>query len=768
MKQLASALTGRAGERIALCDVAVSAVLQDLLAEVTVSQTYRNDEATNIEAVYTFPLPLDAVLLDLAVEIGARRLKGTVVEKGRAEEQYEDALEAGDAAVMLEEAEPGLYTMNVGNLLPQEVAKITFRYAVVHRWAGERLRFFLPTTVAPRYGRSSFAPHQEPEVSLTVENQFSLRVEICGALRDAQFACPSHRVECTREADKVVLSLAQARAVMDRDFILNVKTAQAARSVVLCGQDGEGIAALASFQPFFPGMQQLRPLNLAIVVDCSGSMSGDSMAQAKQALDGILEAMQPQDRVTIIAFGDTTRALARRTLACNQKNLDKAKRFAKSLDADMGGTEIGEALQAAYAALGEAESADIFLVTDGEVYDWQAVVRAAKQSGHRIFTVGVGSAVSEAFVRELAARTGGACELVSPCEGMAGRVVRHFARMRAARARRVAFRWPEGAQGITPAQPGAVFEGDTVIACAQFNAAALNASVVLEVETEQGEVTALELPLAASASAQPEQSTVARLAAAERLKTLDKAAGTETALRYQLVSPWSNWLVIAERPEGEKAQDLPTLRKVPHTLAAGWGGTGGVKARRAVSSADTAGTVIRSCRRAAVLPTGFPGISDIPAFLRGSHAAPSGEKCGLSRLDFLARIRRPHAASASALEISDTLRRLLALIASEPDCLDASRILDLLKEAELWDEFAEVFRLADDLGLDRESIATIAVAKLLDELLADSLGEELQDELAALQLRARQALDALDVRQSQAIEQQLEALCEHWQQQYAV
>ncbi|MBR4736192.1 MAG: VWA domain-containing protein, partial [Rhodocyclaceae bacterium] len=107
MNPQASALIGRAGERIALCDVAVSAVLQDLLAEVTVSQTYRNDEATNIEAVYTFPLPLDAVLLDLTVEIGARHLKGTVVEKRQAEERYEDALQAGDAAVMLEEAEPG-------------------------------------------------------------------------------------------------------------------------------------------------------------------------------------------------------------------------------------------------------------------------------------------------------------------------------------------------------------------------------------------------------------------------------------------------------------------------------------------------------------------------------------------------------------------------------------------------------------------------------------------------------------------------------------
>lgn len=766
MNPQASALSGRAGERVALCDVAVSAVLQDLLAEVTVSQTYRNDEAANIEAVYTFPLPQDAVLLDLAVEIGARHLKGTVVEKRQAEEEYEDALQAGDAAVMLEEAEPGLYTMNVGNLLPQEVAKITFRYAILHRWAGERLRFFLPTTIAPRYGRSRFAPHQTPEVSLTVENRFSLRVEICGALREAQFACPSHDVAFCREQDKVVISLAQERAVMDRDFILNVKAAQGARSFVLCGQDGDGIAAMAGFQPFFPGLHAPRPLNLAIVVDCSGSMSGESMAQAKQALDSILETMQPQDRVTIVAFGSTTNVFASQTLACNKVNLARARRFAQSLDADLGGTEIGAALQEAYAVLGTEASADVFLITDGEVYDWQTVVHAAKRSGHRIFTVGVGSAVSEAFVRELATCTGGACELVSPREGMAERVVRHFERMRAPRARRAVVRWPEGAQGVVPAKLGAVFEGDTVIACVQFNARALNASVVLEVETEQGEVTSLELPFAASASAQPEHSTVARLAAAERLKTLDKAAGTETALRYQLVSPWSNWLVIAERAEGEKAQDMPALRKVPQTLAAGWGGTGGVVVRRKMS-------VSKASRSAAAQ-------ASMAASVCRSSAKRVAEKCGISRSDLFAKLRRSHAALAdipdipaflrgsqtAPADIPETLRHLLALIENDPDWLAASRILDLLAEAELEDELAEVFRLADGFGLAREEVATIAVAKLLD-LLADSLSEDVQDALADLQLRAQQALDALDARQSQAIEQQLEALCEHWQQQYA-
>jgi hypothetical protein len=59
---------------------------------------------------------------------------------------------------------------------------------------------------------------------------------------------------------------------------------------------------------------------------------------------------------------------------------------------------------------------------------------------------------------------------------------------------------------------------------------------------------------------------------------LDRAAGLEQALRYRLVSPWTNWLVVAARADGEKALDIPALRKVPQTLAAGWGGVGEVAA----------------------------------------------------------------------------------------------------------------------------------------------------------------------------------------------
>ena len=111
-------------------------------------------------------------------------------------------------------------------------------------------------------------------------------------------------------------------------------------------------------------------------------------------------------------------------------NLKKAKNLLEVLDADMGGTEIGQAVAAAIKGKIAAKmSKDVLLITDGEVWDWEKVTAMAAKSGFRFFTVGVGSSVSEAFVQTLADATGGACELVSPHEDMAEKIVRHFKRI---------------------------------------------------------------------------------------------------------------------------------------------------------------------------------------------------------------------------------------------------------------------------------------------------------------------------------------------------
>ena len=62
--------------------------LDGLLLGMTARQHYRNTGKTNLETVYTFPLPWGATLLGLNAEIGGHRLQGTVLEKKQATERY--------------------------------------------------------------------------------------------------------------------------------------------------------------------------------------------------------------------------------------------------------------------------------------------------------------------------------------------------------------------------------------------------------------------------------------------------------------------------------------------------------------------------------------------------------------------------------------------------------------------------------------------------------------------------------------------------------
>lgn len=583
-----SFMASASGEPLPLEDVAIEARLHDLVAEVDLTQTYRNDEPTNIEAVYTFPLPLDAVLLELEVTLGERVLRGVVVEKKAAEERYEDAIADGDSAVMLEQAEPGLYTMSVGNVLPGERIQVRLSYGLALRWSGDTVRFALPTTVAPRYGASPLAPHQAPETALAVENRFGLEVTIQGLLARARIACPTHKVTSRAEGGGVVIELAAERAVMDRDFVLTFDAPGGSRAFATFGLDHfPGFVVLASFQPQLGGFAAPRPRSVKLVVDCSGSMAGDSIAQAKRALASILDLLTPADWLNVIAFGSNAQALFPNQAPCTPANLEQARRFCAALDANLGGTEIAGALERAYQSRTAAElPEDVLLITDGAVGDWQPVVNRAVASRHRLFTVGVGASVAEPFVRSLAARTGGACELVTPNEGMAERITRHFQRMSTPRGTAARITWPAGATDHWPRTLPYVFDGDTVYAWARFKGKP-EGEVRFEVETPGGRTFRQSLPITIGFycltpyvnGMEPAPSAIARLAAAMRLPELDAKRGAKEALAYQLVSPWTHCLVVAERAAGEKAKHLPELRQVKHTLAAGWGGVGSVLER---------------------------------------------------------------------------------------------------------------------------------------------------------------------------------------------
>ena len=144
----------KAAQRVVLplTRVDLRAKVAGQVAEVKILQTFRNSYQEPMEAVYIFPISGGSAVSNFQMKIGSRTLHGVIEERAEARRQYQKALEEGKRAGLLEQERDDVFTIQVGNLPPNEEITVEITYS-------ESLPFFedgntelrLPLVVAPRY-----------------------------------------------------------------------------------------------------------------------------------------------------------------------------------------------------------------------------------------------------------------------------------------------------------------------------------------------------------------------------------------------------------------------------------------------------------------------------------------------------------------------------------------------------------------------------------------------------------------------------------------
>ena len=637
----------RDGENLVLEGVKAKGRVAGRMLDMTIEQRFKNPEPTNVEVIYTFPLPWHAVLLGLEVELNGETLTGQVKAKVQARSDYEEALSEGNTGILVTVNADRSYTLELGNLLAGESCVIRLHYVQTLQPEQGSLRLTLPTTIAPRYGdaivEGGYEPHAVPETSTTVEYPFEIHLAIHGELVQAQIGSPTHKVAIrtipavgTKESFMTEVSLA-AQAWLDRDFVLVFDQLPHA-SLGLAAWDrldqGLGVV-MASFTPKLPAREPL-PVAMKILVDCSGSMNGDSIQAARSALQRILDELGEADRFSLSRFGDTVEHRSKAMWKGAPSALAASRRWAQKLKANLGGTEMNRAILSTLALPG-AERNDVLLITDGEIQAIDTVVETARQSRDRFFVVGIGASVAEGLLRRLAQETGGSCEFVSPGEQVEPAIVRLYHRMRSPAVTRTRIEWPQGCRIHAASElPESVFDGDDVTVFARLHADTaelLTRSVRLlgRVAGVEGEICLAELNAEFIAD---EANTLARLAASQRYWQLKKASEQvpamlkkplpELAEKYQLVTDDTSLILVKERAEKMRPQDMPELRTVKNMLAAGWGGQGSTTDPMGIPRfrSSNSGPVIRFSKTRS---TGSPAVTAIPAVWR-TNRSPAADR----------------------------------------------------------------------------------------------------------------------------------------------
>lgn len=159
------------------------------------------------------------------------------------------------------------------------------------------------------------------------------------------------------------------------------------------------------------------PVSVVLVIDVSGSMQGQPLADAKVAAVRFLDRLSARDRVAVLAFSDRVNLDAPDQAREAAFTADKPAlyKLIDGLQAN-GGTPLYDAVYKAVQSVSTETSGNraVILLTDGRdedpgsrVASAETPIQAATRANIPVFTIGLGNQIDRGYLERLARLTGG-------------------------------------------------------------------------------------------------------------------------------------------------------------------------------------------------------------------------------------------------------------------------------------------------------------------------------------------------------------------------
>ncbi|UJR29812.1 hypothetical protein I4U23_017356 [Adineta vaga] len=414
---------------VPLKEVRVEGKIHSFAADVTIKQIFRNEETNPIEAVYCFPIEEQAAIYKFVAQIDDRQIEAELKEKKEAQKEYNDALQQGHGAYLLEQNEQSQdnFIINVGALLPGKECHITISYVTELDLIenGKKIHFVVPTTIAPRYnpsqgGISSPAGTNSQYIQTTPYTiDFQCQIDKTNV---SSVSSSSHPIQIDlNQTDYYLIKFSQTNTHLDRDILVDIHLNEQRSNTILAIESN---VFMISFTPNEEdcrrAMKNVETTNeFLFIVDCSGSMQDENkIGYAQQSMLLFLKSLPLNSQFNIIRFGSDYQSLFdSATVVYNEENSKKAEHLIKNMRADLGGTELLNPLKwLEEHPPQEGRSRQIFLLTDGEISNVDQVLDLCRSmsKSSRIFSFGLGASPSRSLVKGLARSTNGRFCFIPP------------------------------------------------------------------------------------------------------------------------------------------------------------------------------------------------------------------------------------------------------------------------------------------------------------------------------------------------------------------
>ncbi len=404
-------------DRLPLAKTDVKVDVAGVIADVKVTQTYKNEGSRPIHAEYVFPGSTRAAVHGMRMKIGERVIVAKIKEREAASEEFGKAKAAGKSASLLEQDRPNVFRMKVANILPGDVIEVELRYTELLRPTDGIYAFVYPTVVGPRYAsqRHSAANPQDSWVSSPYLRQgqaptyeFDLNATLSTGIDVQALSCKSHKVVAEWKGKRLVaVALDESEQHGgNRDFVLSYQLAGGAVQSGLMLYEGkhESFFLLMAEPPKRVEADDVPVREYVFIIDVSGSMYGFPLNTAKRLMRDLVGHLRPSDTFNMILFSGGSTQFAPRSVPATQENVRRALAVLEGQQGG-GGTELLSGLRMAMEMEHESGTSRSFVViTDGYIAgEAEAFQYVRNHLGKaNVFSFGIGTAVNRYLVEGIA------------------------------------------------------------------------------------------------------------------------------------------------------------------------------------------------------------------------------------------------------------------------------------------------------------------------------------------------------------------------------
>jgi Ca-activated chloride channel family protein len=387
--------------------------IKDGTATTVVDQVFYNASSARLEGWFIFPVPKGSGIKEFMMDVNGTMTRAELLDATKAKTIYEDIVRRQQDPALLEYAGADMFRVRIFPIEPRSEKRTSITITQTLTKMGDLWEYTLPISSQRKAG----AQMQLMDIHATVESSSPLKTVYS----------PSHVITSERKGDKKTEArFTEKNHKPENDFKLYVSSTADKLGVSLLthkemGEDG------FFFLDLNPGYLEETgedfEKDITFIIDVSGSMAGDKIKQAKNALSFCLQKLQPGDKFEVVRFSTDAEALfGKRVLNTKENNL-KAQNFVKNLQ-ELGGTNIDEAFDLALAEKADPTRPHIVLfLTDGKPTigqtDGDALateIKAQSNKEARIFSVGIGHDLHTKLLEKISLETKGYHTYISPEE----------------------------------------------------------------------------------------------------------------------------------------------------------------------------------------------------------------------------------------------------------------------------------------------------------------------------------------------------------------